>query len=1156
MPTYHEQVRSHLQSFEFKKLFAESNWGLVNARPQAIPGTSWMQAPIAEMAGVRIYVVTPQAENSPLPDAKTRAALHTHIESMQARENLVIFTDATQPDKRTQSLWHWVKYDGKKKSVREHLYLKGQPGDLFLTKLDSLFISMSEMRDDGTIPLTEVIRKLSASMGVEQVTKRFYNDFSSLREDFVDLIEGIDREADRHWYASVLLNRLMFVYFFQKRGFIQNNRRYLDDKLAQSKTRGQNLFYSEFLNALFFEGFAKPEGQRSPEAKKLLGTIRYLNGGLFLPHQLEIKYPHIRIPDQAFENVLTLFGRYSWYLDDTPGAQDNEINPDVLGYIFEKYINQKAFGAYYTRTEITGYLCENTINAVVVDRVNEISTKQYADIGEILLHLDADLCRKLLIVLSKLSILDPACGSGAFLVAAMKTMLDLYAAVFGKMEFLNDHYLSGVLKRIRSDHPSVNYYIRKRIITDNLYGVDIMEEAAEIARLRLFLFLVSSAQNIEQLEPLPNIDFNIMCGNSLIGLLQVDDKRFDEKRADPEGKKQLVMFGDENAKNYRRVLDEKNQLLNIYRDPDQKLPAEAKVATSTLAALRTTIEAHKAQAYETLNSILLNDFQSLKIQYEQAQSSGKAKKRPLTTEDIEVLEPFHWGYEFDEIMGTRGGFDVIIANPPWEVFKPNAKEFFADYSDVVSKKNMRIEDFDKERERLLQDPEIAAAWHDYLSRFPHVSSYYRSAAQFINQISYVNGRKAGTDINLYKVFTEQVYNLLRVGGRCGIVIPSGIYTDLGTKQLRELLFSSSGIQFLFGLSNEKYIFEGVHHAFKIALLIFEKGGQTDTFEAAFRINPREAVAPTNLEYFLHASNEHIVMSIPFVRRSSPDSLSIMEFKSGVDVQISEKMLQFPLLGEDIPGAWSIKLNREFDMTNDFKLFRNEPRSGRLPLYEGKMIWQFRADYAEPRYWVDENEGRKAVLGVRGEDKGQNLDYQTYRLGFRDVAASTNERTLIASIIPPMTFAGNTLIVSSEPGDYSTLSAITSFLNSFILDWLIRQKITSHVNMFYFYQLPVPRLCSGDDYFSPLVERAARLICTDIQFDELAREVGIGSYKNGVTDPAERARLRAEIDGMVAHLYGLSEAEFAHILNAFPLVPEPVKVAAQNAYRDVERGFIR
>ncbi|MFM6133431.1 MAG: Eco57I restriction-modification methylase domain-containing protein, partial [Sphaerospermopsis kisseleviana] len=147
------------------------------------------------------------------------------------------------------------------------------------------------------------------------------------------------------------------------------------------------------------------------------------------------------------------------------------------------------------------------------------------------------------------------------------------------------------------------------------------------------------------------------------------------------------------------------------------------------------------------------------------------------------LKPFHWGYHFDQII-AKGGFDIILGNPPWEIFKPQAKEFFAEYSDIVTKNKMDIKTFEKQQKQLLENPEIATAWLEYQSQYPHVSLYYRSAEQYVNQISVVDGKKQGTDINLYKLFVEQCVNLLSENGECGLVIPSGIYTDLGTKQLR------------------------------------------------------------------------------------------------------------------------------------------------------------------------------------------------------------------------------------------------------------------------------------------------------------------------------------------------------------------------------------
>ncbi|MEH1929119.1 MAG: DNA methyltransferase [Nostoc sp.] len=370
-------------------------------------------------------------------------------------------------------------------------------------------------------------------------------------------VKGIDNETDRRWYTSVILNRLMFVYFLQRKGFIDNkDLNYLQNKLELSKQKGKNYFYSEFLKALFFESFAKPEIDRDLSVQELVGKVKYLNGGLFLKHHIEDDYD-ISIVDEAFEQVLDLFERYSWNLDDTPEGKDDEINPDVLGYIFEKYINQKAFGAYYTRPQITEYLCDRTIHKLIVDRVNDaLSDKSIAllglcevqephpqppprkrgggydvpcmvskryetfeDINELLIKLDVNVCRLLMEdILPKLSILDPACGSGAFLVAAMKTLIQVYSAVIGTIELMDNCSLKKTLEDIQSSHPSVLYFIKKRIVSDNLYGIDIMEEATEIAKLRLFLALVSSAHDVEELEPLPNIDFNIMAGNSLIGL--------------------------------------------------------------------------------------------------------------------------------------------------------------------------------------------------------------------------------------------------------------------------------------------------------------------------------------------------------------------------------------------------------------------------------------------------------------------------------------------------------------------------------------------------------------------------------------------------------------------------------------------------------------
>ncbi|THF70152.1 ATP-binding protein [Deinococcus sp. Arct2-2] len=1178
-------LRGHLRAFEFADVMNLLGWNRPkgqNVAPVQAAGQTFPLKPIAELGGVQVLEV---ACGDVLPDAPARLALSDSLLTTY-REHLLIFVNAG----RDQSQWVWVKRDlkaGDKKAKpqpRTHTYVKGQPDDLFVSKLAGLFVDMVELNVDGDLKVTEVAARLATALDSQVVVKRFYDQFKRDRIAFTEQIQGIPDERDRAWYASVVLNRLMFVYFLQRKGFLNvvgkkaGDLSYLQHKLKESRSRGEGRYYPEFLKALFFEAFAKPDADRSTESVTLTGAIPYLNGGLFLPHPIETKHTtkksdtllcheiadQIFIPDEAFDLMLGLFAGYEWNLSEED-KHAGGLDPDVLGHIFEKYINQKGFGAYYTRPEITEYLCKQTVDRLVLDRINarkKPGERPETSLADALMRADVGLTRWLLTAddgLKSLSLLDPACGSGAFLVAALKTLLDVYSTLMGRLHVFNDPTLNDWSNKLHSGHRSANYNLKKKIITENLYGVDLMEEAAEIAKLRLFLSLVSSANELIDLEPLPNIDFNILTGNSLVGLLHVDDKDYD--RLNP----QQSMF----EPRYPDIIQQRTIDLNSYRHA-------ADLKLGDLRKLRDDIEANRKTAQTTLNRLLLADFHRLGIKFEQATwdaakgKEGKPTKRTLTLADIEALRPFHWGFEFSEVMG-RGGFDAIIANPPWDVVKPNAKEFFETHSALVSKNKMGIKDFEKEQDKLLADPAIRAEWLAYQSSYPHVSAYYRAAPQFAHQSSTVNGKKTGSDLNLYKLFLEQSFRLLKAGGECGIVIPSGIYTDLGAKGLREMLFDETDVTGLFCFENRRVIFENVDSRFKFVVLSFRKGGHTAKFPAAFM---RHEVK--DLLDFPGAVG--MDLTVDMVRRLSPDSLSVMEFKSELDAHIAEKMLQFPLLGEQLDGVWNLKLTREFDMTNDSHLFKTSSGPGRLPLYEGKIIHQFRHDWGQPKYWLDEAEASKVlraerVKAVEREAKKQNvaanldvsslkLDYQSYRIAFRDITAPTNERTFISTVLQSGTFCPHTMSLESvfedrvnagktelniESMTNASRLYVVALFNSFMLDSLIRQRVTSHVSFFFVYGLPVPRLTPTHPEFQPIVQAAARLICTAPEFDELAQAAGLRGGVDGVTDEAGRAALRADLDGRVAHLYGLSESEFTHILGTFPLVSAEVKAAALAAF---------
>lgn len=187
------RTRDLLHEFKFSDIFVyQLGWSFPPTDKivaMQVDGETYHRRMIAELSGVVVFEIT--AENAQIPNAKARAAIHQSI-SQLALENLLIFLDS----ERTQSIWYWVKRDGKKHYTREHLYVKGQPGDLFLGKLASLVIDLSEL-EDGLLSVVEVARRLQDGLDVERVTKNFFKEFQNQLEAFIPLIHGIDQEADK-----------------------------------------------------------------------------------------------------------------------------------------------------------------------------------------------------------------------------------------------------------------------------------------------------------------------------------------------------------------------------------------------------------------------------------------------------------------------------------------------------------------------------------------------------------------------------------------------------------------------------------------------------------------------------------------------------------------------------------------------------------------------------------------------------------------------------------------------------------------------------------------------------------------------------------------------------------------------------------------------
>jgi hypothetical protein len=763
-----------LGDFKLEALFNELGWEHPTLKPQAIVvnGESFALTQVAHKRGVAVLRCSADSQGN-IPCRGTLLKIDREAAKI-AHEHLLVFSDTAQ----TMLTWLWVaRAPGQPTSTRTHTWHKGQSSEALRQKLNQIVWSLEE---EEAVTLNTVITGLKRAFDRDRVSRSFYDSFKAQHDAFADFIKGLADVSDRAWYASLMLNRLMFVYFIQKKGFLDGNETYLTDRLtrvcAEAGKGKFHSFYRQFLRRLFHEGLGQAKAARTPDLAHLIGEVPYLNGGLFDVHELESRHPDIDVPDEAFERLFAFFDAWDWHLDDRPLKKGNEINPDVLGYIFEKYINQKQMGAYYTKEDITEYISKNTVIPHLLERTRERCKVAFDGVASVWNLLKADPQRyiypamktgvldasgnvvpesalpdfvqtgmadpqarmferrynlgealfctatdergtlptetwreyverrtRCLSLLDKLSngsvkstddlitlnldirqfmqdvidtatspdllravwqaivgrvperstdkflhgitILDPTCGSGAFLFAALNVLEPLYEGCLDRMDgFVEDAKKLGraadadFVKTLAevARHPSRRYYVYKSIILHNLFGVDIMAEAVEICKLRLFLKLVSQVDAGRELEPLPDIDFNIRAGNTLVGYAT-------EAQFDASG--------------------------SLASDLDQR--AEIKASTADLADAfdffrqQQTVHGGKVTAddkrklRDKLSGLSLELDKYLAMEY----GVDPAKPRIFATWRASH-QPFHWFAEFYGVM-REGGFDVVIGNPPY-----------------------------------------------------------------------------------------------------------------------------------------------------------------------------------------------------------------------------------------------------------------------------------------------------------------------------------------------------------------------------------------------------------------------------------------------------------------------------------------------------------
>ncbi|MGH2531279.1 MAG: N-6 DNA methylase [Thermomicrobiales bacterium] len=765
-----------------------------------------------------------------------------------------------------------------------------------------------------------------------------------------------------------------------------------------------------------------------------------------------------------------------------------------------------------------------------------------------------------------LRVCDPACGSGHFLLAAARRIGQELARLEGDEREPNPETIRA------ATHEAIRHCI---------YGVDKNPLAVDLCRVALWI------EGHEGGQPLGFLDHHIKRGDSLIGVVDLEvlesgipDAAYTAVTGDDKGVARDVKQRNAVERKGQRTLFEQGEArdilgsLRVRMDEIARLPDATVEDVQAIQAAYGKLLGREDWTEMTLVCHLWTWAFFAPLHKEDGWDGGlvptTATVRRIVTQgrggldgrtvgkaaaDAMGIGFFHWPLEFPEVFGRdEPGFDVVLGNPPWERVKLQEQEFFAVRDpEIAGAKNAA------ERKRLIasleqERPALYAAFETAKREAEAASLFLRGSERYP-----LTGRG---DINLYSAFAESMARGIRRSGRAGIIVPTGIATDDTNKHFFGWLVHEGRIATLYDFENREGLFPGVHRSYKFSLLaIAGRSRPAAAFDVAFFLT-----RPAQL----HEPGRVFTLTGEEIALLNPNTKTCPIFRTARDAEITKALyLAAPVLINEATGEnpWGVTFKTLFHMSNDSHLFRTRMelegrgavlgadgrfrRGGEvwLPLYEAKLIHQFDhrfatytsdsetrdltpAEHADPdvvalpRYWVDE---REVAERATGKEFGQSW-FVTYR----DIVRSTDVRTFIAAV-QPRAGAANHLAGFAEP-DKRALCGVLGNFNAFAFDFAVRQKAGgTHLNFFVVKQLPVlPPETYTPELLDEIVPRVLELVYTAHDLAPFARDCGYDG-EPFVWDEERRAGLRAELDGIYAHLYGLSRDDFAYILNQFPIV---------------------
>jgi len=826
---------------------------------------------------------------------------------------------------------------------------------------------------------------------------------------------------------------------------------------------------------------------------------------------------------------------------------------------------RKLSGSYYTPDSLVQELIKSALDPVIEQR---IAAQPESPVEALL----------------AIRVIDPACGSGHFLLAAARRLAEKLAQ----------------LRATDGEQTEQDFrHALREVVSRCIFGVDRNPMAIELARTALWL------EGFEEGRPLGFLDHHLQVGDALLGLtdlkalelgiakdafkpLSGDDKEVCKQLAkanaaalkDLEKKRKARAFGQlDVASSQDSGLKPLQALEALPENSTQEIAVKEAAYRAFLEQAKTSRLAHAADllvgAYllpkregaetsiptsGTLYLTLLGDVLPTDQQ-------GALAIAQTACAEARVL---HWPLAFPQVFAS-GGFDCVLGNPPWERIKLQEEEFFATrHRDVAEAKNKAER---SQRIQWLAEGMLAKHLFPQLEHAPHeCEAEQRLYAEFISArrtaeaasvFAHVKGEDGGRypltgvgDVNTYALFAETITQIMSDSGRAGFIVPTNIATDETYSSYFGELVRRKSIARLIDFKNSEGIFPGVDSNQRFSLVTLSGRPVLSTEFSFFLTNTKEISQPERC----------FAVDSDVIKLLNPNSMTLPSFHSNSDIDIASKIYKrLPILIREAreslteQNPWKIRFMAMFHMSNDSHLFHDEDGSGRVRLYESKMFHLYNHRFAhagqpkgdrkirgsseylsieqledptitaQPRYFVNEME-------VNSRLQGYSRDWF---IGFRNVTGVVaNERTVVCSVLPRVGVGNSAPVLLSEELDSKLIACLVGNLSCIVFDYCARQKVGGvNLNFFIFKQLPViPPALYGEADLAVILPRILELTYTAYDLKSWAIDL---SYEGEpfAFDAERRAILRAELDAWYARAYGLSRDELRYILDPSDVMGE-------------------